>query len=39
MANVDNLNIKLGYFMLFYTIADVGNYLENIIDLIAINQW
>ena len=36
MAYVGNLNRVMSYFMLFYVIAEEGNYLENKIDLIAI---
>ena len=36
MAYVGNLNIVMSYFILFYVIVEVGNYLENRIDPIAI---
>ena len=36
MADVVNLDIFLGVILIYFIIAEVGNLLENIIDLITI---
>jgi hypothetical protein len=36
MAYVGSLNIVMNYFILFYVIVEVGNYLKNRIDPIVI---